>query len=74
MDTKTSSGLAALMIAVPGAENEMRTIAFTTEDIDILGLDGTPLRPGGRGAALTASITQDRFLITEAGQTLVELW
>jgi len=62
------------MIAVPRVENEMRTIAFTTEGIDILGPDGTPLRPRKGGAALTASITKDQFLSTEAGQTLVELW
>ncbi len=72
--TKTSLRLAAPMITVPRVENEMRTIAFTTEGIDILGPDGTPLRPRKGGAVLTASITKDQFLSTEAGQTLVELW
>jgi hypothetical protein len=59
------------MVTVPERSDETLNAAFTEHGLDIVGDDGGAFGPKRGNAAALVSIPSDRFLSTEAGQTLV---
>jgi len=64
---KVSLRLAAPIMAVPKAGDEIRTISLAIHGLDIVGADGTAFRLKRGSVTAATPITRDHFLSTEAG-------